>query len=87
MKRISPNKEINIKVWPWDATGPTKVLNSVWSWVLTSWNTFKWRLDWVQNAQGKMTNPKKEDNQLRESPKDATGSKIENKLAIIFNLN
>lgn len=84
---MSINKEINNIVCPWDAEGPTKVLNSLCNWELTNWNSFLWRFDWIQYIQGKMNNPRKEASQFKGRLKEATGSKIENKFAIIFSLN
>ena len=84
---INKNKLIKIKVWPWEAVGPTNTLNSLWSWSINNVEDDVKRLGWTQNTQGSINKPKNIASQLRGRLNDATGSKIENKLVIIITFN
>lgn len=46
-----------------------------------------WRFGWTQNVQGSKKTPKKIASQFKGRLKEATGSKIENKLAIILSFS
>lgn len=81
---INKNKLIKIKVCPWEAVGPTNILNSLWSWFIINVENTAKRLGWIQNTQGSTNKPKNIANQLRGRLNDATGSKIENKLVVII---
>lgn len=85
LKKMKINTPIKIIVWPKEALGPTKTLNSVFSWDVTILNNLEKRLGWTQKLHGIISNPTKDAAQLRGRFKELTGSKMENKLVIIFN--
>lgn len=84
---MNKNKLIKIKVCPWDPEGPTRVLNSLWSWLVKNLMKIKWRLGWTQNVQGSIKIPRNTAIQFKGILKDATGSKMENKFAIILSFS
>lgn len=88
LNKIKENKEINKKVDPFALFVFSKVLNSVCNLIKILFHIIKWRLGINQNINGINIIPKNALNQLNDKLKMLVeGSKIENKFAIIFNLN
>lgn len=88
LNKINENIEIKIKVDPFEFIFPNNILNSLWSFNKIKFHIIKWRLGINQNENGININPKKVLIQLIGMfNKLVDGSKIENKLVIIFNLN
>lgn len=86
LNRINKNREIKISVCPWAPPVPTRVLNSMWSWLKIRSKNLVERLLPTQKLHGRANNPTKIANQFSGRVSIEEGSKIENKLAIIFNL-
>ena len=78
---------MKIKVWPCDPEGPTRVVNSLWSWLVRDLIKIKWRLGWTQNVQGNIKIPRNTASQFKGRLKEATGSKIEKRFAIILSFS
>lgn len=76
-----------MSVCPWAPPAPTRVLNSPWSCSEIRLKNLVGRLKLTQNLQGSTNSPTKMASQLRGRVSIEEGSKIENKLAIIFNLS
>lgn len=87
LNRIIENKEINIKVDPFDPIGPNRVLNSLWRVNKILFQKIWYREGINQYIDGIIKIPIKVLNQLSERLKILDdGSNTENKLVIIFNL-
>ena len=76
-----------MSVCPWAPPTPTRVLNSLWSWPETRVKNLAARLVLIQKPQGRANKPTKMANQFKGRVNIEEGSKIENKLAIIFSLD